>query len=172
MTRTEFTLAAIMALATAAGGSAAIASGKDGMQRGDHGARMEQRFTEMDADKDGKVTPAEMRAYRDARFSKADANGDGKLTVEELDAARQGERMERMQKMVLWLDTDGDGMLSAEEFDPRRGAMMSRMDADGDGALSMEEMGEARQRMQHRHGKHHGMHHGEGRMGAPATEKN
>ncbi len=178
MTRTEFTLAAVLAL-TAAGGASALAAGNDGMQRGDHGARMEQRFAEMDADKDGKVTPAEMRAYRDGRFAAADANGDGKVSVEELDDVGKAGRVEKLRKMVLWLDADGDGMLSPVEFDQRRGMMLSRMDADGDGALSAEEMGEAHKRFHRGHGGHHGgsgMHgggmQGGGRAGGPETGKN
>lgn len=156
MTRSKMTLAAVLALATAAGGTVALAHGKDGTQRGDRGARMEQRFAEMDADKDGKVSAAEMRAAREARFAKADADGDGKLTVEELDAARQARRMERLERMVVWLDADGDGMLSADEFDPHRGRMLARLDADGDGALSQEEMRDAGKRFHRRHGDHHG----------------
>ena len=188
MTRTKITLAAIIAL-TAAGGASALAAGNEGMQHGDHGARMEQRFAEMDADKDGKVTPAEMRAYRDARFATADANGDGKVTVEELDDAGKAERLERHRKMVLWLDADGNGMLSPNEFDQRRGMMMSRMDSDGDGAISQEEMGEARKRFHRGHGGHHRGHgmqgggmqgggmqgggmHGGGMQGGPETNKN
>lgn len=153
--RTKITLAAALALATAAGGTVALAHGKDGMQRGDRGARMEQHFAEVDADKDGKVTAAEMRAAREARFAKADADGDGKLTVEELDAARKAERLERLKRMVVWLDADGDGMLSVDEFDQRRGRMLSRLDGDGDGALSQEEMRDAGKRFHHRQGGHH-----------------
>lgn len=163
MTRMELALAAVLAVTAAAGGTAALASGKPGMQHADRGAFAQERFAEMDADKDGKVTAAEMRAFHDARFAKADANGDGKLSLEELDESRRAERQDRLKKMVLWLDADGDGMLSSEEFEPRKGAMLSRMDADGDGALSMEEMRDGAGRFHHRSGGHHG-----GRHGGPA----
>lgn len=157
MNRSKLALAVVLALTAAGAGTTAALAYGDGPK---HGARLEARFAEMDADKDGKVSAAEMRAYRDARFANADANGDGKLSVEELDNARKAERLERLQKMMVWLDTDGDGMLSADEFDPRKGAMLSRLDADGDGALSMEEMGDAKMRFHHRQGepRHDGAH--------------
>lgn len=171
MTRMELALAAVLAVA-AGGSTAALASGKPGMQRADRDAVAQERFADMDADKDGKVSAAEMRAYHDARFAKVDANGDGKLSLEELDEGRKAERQEHMKKMVLWLDADGDGMLSAEEFEPRGGAMLARMDADGDGALSMEEMRNGARRFHHRkdgqHGGRHG-HHG-GPAEAPAGD--
>lgn len=159
MTRIELALAAVLVATAAAGGTVALAHGKDGMQRGDRGARMEQRFAEADADKDGKISAAEMREAKQARFARSDANGDGKLTIEELDEARKAQRMERLQQMVLWLDADGDGMLSVEEYDLRRGHMLSRLDDDGDGALSKEEMRDGGRRFHHRHhgGQHGGM---------------
>src|SRR3546814_14161525 len=126
MTRTKLAVAAFLAATTAAAGTAALASGQSGFHHADRGAVQQERFDAMDADKDGKVTAAEMRAFRAARFARADADGDGKLTVEELDEARKAERQERLKKMVLWLDADGDGMLSAEEFEARRGAMLAR----------------------------------------------
>lgn len=47
------------------------------------------RFTErFDADKDGKVTLAEVQSYDPPFFKTADANGDGKLTQEEMEAAK------------------------------------------------------------------------------------
>jgi len=157
MTRTKLTLATALVLAAAAGTTAALAHGPDGMRMGgDHGARMEQRFQEMDADKDGKVTAAEMQAGHAARFAATDANGDGKLSVEEMDDARKAQRLERLQRMVVWLDTDGDGMLSAAEYDPRKGRMMARMDENDDGALSMEEMRDAGKRFHHRFGGQQG----------------
>ena len=69
---------------------------------------------------------------------------------------RKAERIERLSRMVVWLDADGDGMLSVDEFDPRRGFMLSRMDRDGDGALSQEEMREAGKHYRHGKGGHHG----------------
>lgn len=118
--------------------SLAVAHG-DGPKGGDRAAYMEQRFAEMDADGDGKVTAPEIEAHRAARFAAADANGDGKLSVEEMANARAEQRKERFGRMIAKLDKDGDGQLSAEEM-PMRGARMMRLDTDGDGAVSLEEM--------------------------------
>lgn len=102
--------------------------------------RMEERFGEMDADKDGKVTPAELAAYHAARFAAADTDGDGKLSAAEMDAARAAKRQERIARMIAWHDTDGDGLLSAEEMPNRGAGRMMHIDRDGDGAVSIEEM--------------------------------
>ena len=118
---------------------------KDGPRDAMRAEHMEKRFTEMDADKDGKITAAELEAFRAARFAAADANGDGKLSLEEMDAARAEQRKERFGRMIAKLDKDGDGQLSAEEM-PARGDRMMKLDTDGDGAVSLEEMKAAKGR--------------------------
>ncbi|NGM46349.1 histidine kinase [Rhodobacter sp. SGA-6-6] len=106
---------------------------------------MLQRFDELDADKDGKVTEAEIRAWHDARFAAADADKNGTLSAEELTAmqvARMQERLAvRSQKMIEKLDGNGDGQLSQEELAQmgKRETPFQRADADGDGGVSKEE---------------------------------
>jgi Ca2+-binding EF-hand superfamily protein len=107
---------------------------------GHHGPDLQARFTEMDADKDGKVTPAEMAAHRAARFAAADTNGDGKLSLVEIDAARAEMRQGRIARMIWWHDTDGDGMLNASEVPQRGSGKFMKLDRDGDGAVSQEEL--------------------------------
>jgi Ca2+-binding EF-hand superfamily protein len=55
---------------------------------GDQGARMDARgqafFRAMDADRDGRLTLAEIRPFAEAMFRARDTNGDGALTREEL----------------------------------------------------------------------------------------
>jgi len=120
-------------------------------------------FAELDADGNGQLTPAEMRAHAAARFAVADSDANGTLSAEELTAAaaaRQAERAgRRTDRMIEWMDADGDGALSPAEM-PRRGSarMFARADANDDGALSAEEFAEARM---HRRGNGQG--HGEGR---------
>ena len=72
------TLAGLIAL----GGSAVWAKGPD------H-ARI---FGEIDADGNGEITQAEVKAHGEARFAKADANGDGKITVQEYAKYRESKR--------------------------------------------------------------------------------
>ena len=130
-------------------------------------------FDQMDADKDGKVTQAEVDAFKAARFAEADADKDGKLSPAELLVMREkaeAARRDAMAKaMVARMDTDKDGLLSAEELaaaGPGKG-LIDRMDADGDGAVSLAEMDAAKDHMKG-HGKHGKRgHDGEGRGDGP-----
>jgi hypothetical protein len=121
-----------------------------------------QRFDQIDADKDGKLTEAEIQAWRVAQFAAADADKNGSLSAEELTAmqmARAQARMaDRATRMIGKHDANGDGQLSAEELAQAgqgMGAgqsMFARADADGDGVITREEAEAAMGRMQG-HGK-------------------
>ena len=75
--------------------------------------RLAQHFDAIDANRDGQVSPEELRAAHGQRggkggmFVKADANGDGKVSQQEF-IARATERFQR-------LDANGDGFLTQEE---------------------------------------------------------
>lgn len=157
--------AAAIVLLSAAIGSAAYA---DRGPRGGEGPgeMMLQMFDAIDADKDGKITEAEIEAHRAAEFKAADTNSDGVLSADEL-AQKQIAEMtaraaDRAARMIEELDDNGDGSLSAEEMtQTTRERRFSRMDADGDGAVSkeeaeaaMDEFGEGRR---HHRGGGHGM---------------
>lgn len=120
-----------------------------------------ENFDQIDTDKDGKLSKAEMEAHRAARFAASDTNKDGKLSVDELTAAhgkRAAERAEKgAGKMLEHLDKDGDGALSlAEMATPKRGEkMFARIDQDGDDMLSKAELDAARAHMK-KHGRGHG----------------
>jgi hypothetical protein len=93
------------------------------------------RFDEIDRNRDGNLSPDELRAWSPSRrtedrrgeggfaahFRRADANGDGALTRAEVDQAlpRLGAKFER-------IDANRDGKLTQEElrryFDARRSA--------------------------------------------------
>lgn len=143
MTRTMY-LAAVAALAAATALPVAAEA------KGPHGVNLAERFAAMDADQDGTVTNAEMRAFHAARFAAADANGDGKLSVEEMDTLRKAHRIERLQRMVAWMDTDGDGLIALEEMPNPAMRPMARMDTNGDGAVSQEELKAAEERRKDR----------------------
>lgn len=143
-------LALAAALGTAVIAPSLVLAHGAGPKDGDRAAHMEQRFAELDADGDGKVTQQEMLAHRAERFAAADGNGDGKLSVEEMANARAEQRKMRFGRMIAKLDKDGDGLLSAEEM-PDRPDRMMRLDTDGDGAVSLEEMKAAKGR----HGPKH-----------------
>lgn len=122
--------------------------GEDGM-----GPMAAFDFAAVDADKDGKITEAEMQAWRAAEAAKIDADKDGKLSTDELTAmhmARMQERAADMAgRMVTALDSDGDGLLSAAEMAarPMPAMLFGKLDADGDGAVTEAEIAAARDRM-------------------------
>lgn len=125
---------------------AALPAWAEGGQKGGHGAMMLEAFDAIDADKDGKLTEAEIAAFRAARFATADADKNGLLSAEELAAMHMSEmsgRMaERSARMIEHLDTDADGQLSAAELAemPKRRSPFARADADSDGAISKAEL--------------------------------
>lgn len=155
---------ALGAVVLAALGTAAMADRGPG--RGEGAALLIQRFDAMDADKDGKLTQAEIDAFRAARFAAADANGDGALDKDELAALRLQEMQARAGdqavKMLERMDADGDGKLSAAEM-PGEGAggrLFAQADADKDGAISKTEAEAALTRLADRMEKHRGKGHG------------
>lgn len=152
---------ALAAVAAAALATAALADRGPGAGQGP--ARMlMQRFDAMDADKDGKLTEAEIAAYRAARFAAADADKDGALDQDELAAFRLQEMQARAEdqaaRMIERLDDGKDGKLSATEMPGMagEGRMFARADADKDGAVSKDEMGAAFARMAGKMQEHRG----------------
>ena len=119
-------------------------------------------FAAIDADKDGRITKAEVEAFRAARVAAADADKDGKLSPVELKAqmmARAGARADEMiARMVERHDSDGDGLISAAELaaGPAPMDIFDRIDRDKDGAISAAEAAAARKFMARRMDKHHG----------------
>jgi hypothetical protein len=90
--------------------------------------RAKMRFERADADKDGKVTEAEMNTVRSAmasrpagddrarpevpKFADLDTNKDGVILLDEYTAALKGKAVERAKEM----DKNGDGILSKDEL--------------------------------------------------------
>ncbi|MDA7426383.1 EF-hand domain-containing protein [Thalassococcus lentus] len=141
-------------------GAASLAMAHGGKERGGERGQMRgaAMFEAMDTNGDGKLTQAEIDAYKAKRFSEADADGDGFLSPEEM--AAQGEkknderRAKRATRMIERLDANEDGKLSAEELDARGpGNLIEKADKDGDGAVTLEELREARMDMRDKRGK-------------------
>ncbi|MCD9033523.1 EF-hand domain-containing protein [Luteimonas sp. Y-2-2-4F] len=100
------------------------ADGADRPQRPD----LLAQFDAIDADRDGLIGRAELRAWFEAqrpqreaeaarrfdeRFAEADLNRDGKLSRVEVQ-----EKMPRLAERFAWRDENGDGFLSREELRP------------------------------------------------------
>lgn len=153
-TLTALTLAAILGVAAY---TALPAGAQDGGMGMGEAAPMPP-FETADADKDGKITPAEIAGQRKAMILGTDANGDGKLSAEELAAGQIRMMTERANarsaRMILMMDVDGDGLLSVEEMAAGPGPMrmFDRLDTDGDGAISKPEADAMAERMQGRQG--------------------
>lgn len=150
MPGTTKTAVAALALIGAAFATAALADMGPGRGPG-QGAMLLEMFDSLDADKDGKISPAELAAHREAMFTAADANGDGLLDKDEIAAhqtAMMAERMaRRADRMLERRDVSGDGLLSLEEMGKGPAeAGFGRLDADGDGLISKEELQAAGQR--------------------------
>ena len=127
------------------------------------GQDMRPSFAELDADSDGNVTIAEMKAFGAKRFGEQDADGNGVLTAEELSAAmvaRAAERAtNRVERMIEWRDTNGDGGLSQDELSGDGGQrMFAHVDADDDGVITTEEFEAASTQMGEHRGDRKGGH--------------
>jgi len=91
------------------------------MKRGRHGMRGGKggmmQLKRLDADNDGAVTLDEFLKPRQDRFAEMDANKDGFLDADELTARMRQMADQRQRMMMAKLDADGDGKVTREEFD-------------------------------------------------------
>lgn len=120
------------------------------------GPSPEEMFQKADADKDGKVTLAEltaavearMKSEREAMFAKIDANGDGQVSKDEFLAfeppgppGQDGEGKKKRRgpdpaELFKRHDRNGDGVITADEMkrpEPREGREGKPPKGDGKG---------------------------------------
>jgi hypothetical protein len=143
--------AAVAALAAGAGGVALAQSMGDGMMRGQGmmqgrgmgGDGPMAQFDRFDADGDGRVTEAEIEAFRAARFAELDADGNGAVSRQEFidhAAARAGERagamFDRFDAGRRRRPVAGRDRGAQQGLGPDAARLIERFDADGDGAVS------------------------------------
>jgi hypothetical protein len=136
------------------GGFAAVSlagdMGKHGGRHGHHGHWSRMMLTQMDADKDGTVTRAEIDAHEAARAAEIDADKNGTITVDELIAHHEKMRQQHMAERLKAMDQNGDGNVSLEEYEAAHTWRMARLDRNGDGKIEPDEM-----RFRHRGERHH-----------------
>ena len=106
-----------------------------------HGAGA--RFGQLDANKDGKVSLAELTASRESWLTRVDTNKDGVATQAEIDASMQAGKKEHVEKMFAREDANKDGRLTRDET-RMPSAWFERADTNKDGALTLAEATEAR----------------------------
>lgn len=144
MKRAILATAAVVVALPLAAGVAIAAKG----HHGGFGLRM------MDADRDGKITQAEAKAFGDARFSGADADGDGRITRAEVEAKALERMRAHIDRRFAAADADGDGVISQAEADAQAEKRFARMDKNGDGVIAGEELERRRHRGPHGHREH------------------
>lgn len=117
------------------------------------GGRRVDSFKKADADGNGMLSRAEVEKSLPRlapRFDAIDANRDGNLTPEEIRAwsrAKRGHRREsagaKFQEYFKRADTDGDGALSRAEAErgmPRIARKFDAIDVNRDGKVTQDEM--------------------------------
>lgn len=101
--------------------------------------RMQKAFERVDADKDGKVTVAELSPLAEKRFMRDDSNGDGQVSSAEIEAALKAAMERRRDRIMASMDANKDGSISKGELDAFVTAMVKGADTDQDGGVTMAE---------------------------------
>lgn len=139
---------------------------KDGkIAKEEFAARQDAMFTQIDADKDGTVTPKEMRVFRKAKMDEfraanprperekmegsegkkggpEHAERDGKGHEGSRHEAREGGKRPggRMNAMFAMADSDGNGQISKAEYGAAGEKMFARLDKNTDSVISIDDM--------------------------------
>ena len=145
-----------MKILAGAGAAALLAGGAALWAQAPHGGPLE-RF---DADRNGRLTLAEMQSGVGTMFATADVDKDGKVTRDEMRAAhakmghgsprgghggRDGGPPKEGAKRggPMHLDTDGDGSVSLPEAQAEVAKHFAQLDGNKDGSVTRAEAGAA-----------------------------
>jgi EF-hand domain pair len=101
--------------------------------------RTEKYFSQLDGNKDGKLSVAELNPPAEKRLFRMDQNGDGTVSKQEIEAFLQKGLERRRDLMLADYDTDRDELISREELATFISAEFGKADKDGDGAVNLEE---------------------------------
>lgn len=146
---TALILGSSLAVAGSAFAGVALAgSGGDCDKAGGHGGRGAARFEQIDTNKDGKVSLAELTASRESWLTQIDTNKDGVATQAEIDASMASKRQGHVQKMFEREDANKDGRLTRDET-RLPSALFEKADANKDAALTPAELGNAHNQARH-----------------------
>jgi hypothetical protein len=133
---------------------------KDGkISKEEFAARQDALFTEIDKDKDGSITPKEIREYRQAKmeaFRAAHPRPEREEAKADEGKGPEGKRAEREHggrqgwgkhggkaagfALIRWADTDENGQVSKAEFTAAGEKMFERLDRNKDGVISIDDM--------------------------------
>lgn len=149
---------------------AGMGRGHGMMGRGMMGHQMMERY---DADKDGKLTQAEIDQNRQQWLTEADADKNGTLSLEEFKVLWLKARNEMMVREFQFFDRDGNGQVTLEEYKGPLSDLVAERDRNNDGSLGVDDRPDGRgegRGWRHGRGMGHGMMgegmgHGRGMMG-------
>lgn len=130
--------------------------GHHGGGRAGMGGHFAVFFDLLDVDADNQVSREEALRPANQRFTLIDADKNGFVTADELEAANEENPRRFGQNMLDRLDADGDEQISETEFAVRGRAMFARADANDDGAVDYVEFASLRDDMHKRRGGHTG----------------
>ena len=102
--------------------------------------RMIRMFEAYDANRDGKLTQAEIDEGRAAQVVRFDADGDGALSLQEYEGLWLEAMRARLVDRFQFLDEDGDGVVTQTEFAEPFARVVTFMDRNDDDAISREDM--------------------------------
>lgn len=129
-------MAVSIAIAAAPGWSGGPMPGHD--RHGDgHGRHFLGFLKQMDTDGSGSVTRTEIAAFNADRAAEMDGDKDGQITVAELEAWREAQRVKRLTAQLAAMDSDGDGKVSVAEHEAAATWRLARLDHDGDGMIEL-----------------------------------
>jgi Ca2+-binding EF-hand superfamily protein len=102
--------------------------------------KSQKSFDTVDADKNGKITAAEMTPKAGKRFDRFDADKSGDVTPAEIEAVLRAALEKQRDRILAALDADKNGTISRTEYDATVDKLVADADADKDGSLSMAEV--------------------------------
>ncbi|TNE41801.1 MAG: signal transduction protein [Sphingomonadales bacterium] len=107
-------------------------------------ARFADRIMEADANRDGKVSRAELTAYRKQQWARIDRNGDGYFSKDDLPRFAQGKwETGRPAEVRRLYDSNGDGRVSQAEFVNGPTVAFDMADANRDNIVTRDELDSA-----------------------------
>lgn len=102
--------------------------------------RAEKSVQRLDINKDGKITPDEIKPRMQRRFTSIDVNGDKSVTAQEFDAMLQKRMEQRRLRYFSLMDSNKDGTITQAEFDRVADDMFDKADADNNGGVDLAEL--------------------------------
>ena len=99
----------------------------------------------LDGDGDGKITRREYIDARTARFTELDQDRDGRLSAEDFPRASQSQSLNALAgRLVAHADLNQDGAVTQDELGLAGTPLFDRADSNGDGFVDQDEVARLR----------------------------